>query len=188
MSVRRRLAALLLVGALCAAPAGATVVVSKDFDALCNEAELIFVGTVAKTESRWSDPQRRAIETAVTFTDLTWVRGGPRGEIVLRFAGGEIDGLREQIAGVPRFAVGDRRVVFARDGHYLSPLVGFSQGLFLVVEGSDGPAVLDAEGRPVGADGRAALQRGSGQPADAPLPLDAFLDRVRRELRPEATP
>ena len=54
----------------------ATVVVAKDFDALCAEAALIFVGTVTKVESRWSDPQRQAIETEVTFGDLTWLRGG----------------------------------------------------------------------------------------------------------------
>jgi hypothetical protein len=190
-AVRRGLLAAVLGGVLLAVPsppAGATVVVEKEFAALCAEADLIFVGTVTKTESRWSDPQRRAIETVVTFADLTWVRGRPQSEIALRFAGGEMDGLREEIAGVPRFAVGERRVVFAHDGHYLSPLVGFSQGLYQVVDGADGPVVLDADGRPVIAAGQAALQRGAADQREAALPLDAFLDRVRRQVTPEATP
>lgn len=173
---------------LAASPAGATVVVEKDFAALCAEAELIFVGTVIRTESRWSDPQRRAIETVVTFGDLTWLRGTPRSEIALRFTGGEVDGLREEVAGVPRFAVGERRVVFARDGHYVSPLVGFNQGLFEVVDGAAGPVVLDAEGRSLAAGDRAALQRGRAGARDAAPPLDAFLDRVRRQMTAGATP
>lgn len=173
---------------LAASPAGATVVVEKDFAALCGEAELIFVGTVTRTESRWSDPQRRAIETVVTFGDLTWLRGAPRSEIALRFTGGEVDGLREEVAGVPRFAVGERRVVFARDGHYVSPLVGFNQGLFEVVDGAAGPVVLDAEGRSLAAADRAALQRGRAEARDAAPPLDAFLDRVRRQMTAGATP
>jgi hypothetical protein len=188
-AVRRASAAILLGAALCAVPiarpAAATVIVAKDFAALCAEAELIFVGTVSATASRWSDPQRRAIETLVTFTDLTWLRGGPRAEIVLRFAGGEIDGLHEEIAGVPRFAVGERRVIFARDGRYVSPLVGFSQGLFRVVDSADGPVVLDGDA--VTADGRAALQQQADEDATT-LPLDAFLERVRAQMRPGATP
>jgi hypothetical protein len=166
-----------------AAPrAGATVVVAKDFAALCAEADLIFVGTVAGVASRWSDPQRQAIETEVTFTDLTWLRGGSETPVRLRFAGGEMEGLHEAVAGVPRFAVGERRVVFARAGHYASPIVGFNQGLFRVVDGASGPVVLDEEGRAVTGVGRAALQRGASDDRRAALPLDAFLDRVRTQL------
>lgn len=186
----RALAALLALGlgVAVAPPARATVVVAKDFAALCSEAELIFVGTVASTESRWSDPQRQAIETMVTFTDLTWLRGGPRARVELRFAGGELDGLREAVAGVPQFSVGERRVVFARAGHFVSPIVGFNQGLFRVVDGAGGPVVLDADGRAVTGVGRAALQRGAAGDRDAALPLDTFLARVRAEMAVEPTP
>ncbi|MDX2167010.1 MAG: hypothetical protein SF182_08105 [Deltaproteobacteria bacterium] len=173
---------LALLAVLGAAPAGATVVIEKDFAALCREADLIFVGTVTDVTSEWSDAQHRAIRTRVTFGDLTWVRGGSAATVTLRFAGGELDGLREEIAGVPRFAVGERRVLFARDGAYLSPLVGFSQGQFQVVDGADGPVVLDADGRPVPATDRAALQQGAGDAAPSPVSLDAFLTRVRSTL------
>jgi hypothetical protein len=135
----RRVALLAALGAAALAPrADATVVVAKDFGALCAEADLIFVGTVASTQSRWSDPQRQAIETAVTFADLTWLRGGSQATVELRFGGGELEGLRESVAGVPQFTVGERRVIFAHAGHYVSPLVGFSQGQFRVVDGADG--------------------------------------------------
>jgi hypothetical protein len=175
-------ALLALLALLGVAPARATVVVEKDFAALCAEADLIFVGTVTDVTSEWSDPQRRAIRTRVSFGDLTWLRGGSADSITLTFAGGEMDGLREEIAGVPRFAVGERRVLFARDGAYISPLVGFSQGQFRVVDGPNGAVVLDADGKPVPATDRAALQRGDSAAAGEPVSLDAFLGRVRNTL------
>jgi len=185
----RRVALLAALGAVVVAPrAGATVVVAKDFGALCAEADLIFVGTVASTQSRWSDPQRQAIETVVTFADLTWLRGGPQATVELRFGGGELEGLRESVAGVPQFTVGERRVIFAHAGHYVSPLVGFSQGQFRVVDGADGPVVLDADGKAVTGVGGAALQRGAVEDRPAALPLDAFLARVRTQMAAGTTP
>ncbi len=88
----------------------ATVVVSKDFAALCDEADLIFVGTVTEVESRWVDSSQQAIETLVTFGDLTWMYGTPQSSVTLRFAAARLDGLREEIAGAPQFARGERRV------------------------------------------------------------------------------
>lgn len=193
LSTARRAGALLALGVLAAiaAPrtAAATVVIAKDFAQLCAEAELIFVGTVTAVESRWSDPQRRAIETAVTFGDLVWVRGPVRPTITLRFAGGSLDGLHEEVAGVPQFAVGERRVLFAREGDWVSPVVGFHQGVFQVVDGADGPVVLDHEARAVTAATGPALQRGAVGDRAGAVPLDTFLAAVRARLAtPGATP
>jgi hypothetical protein len=124
----------------------------------------------------------------VTFADLTWLRGGPQATVELRFGGGELEGLREAVAGVPQFTVGDRRVIFAHAGHYVSPLVGFSQGQFRVVDGAGGPVVLDADGSGVTGVGRAALPRGAAEDRTAALPLDAFLARVRAQMAAGTTP
>lgn len=165
--------------------AAATVVVAKDFEALCREADLIFVGTVVAVESHWAGADRQAIETRVTFAALDWVHGPPEPTVTLRFAGGEIDGLREEVAGVPRFAVGERRVIFAREGRYVSPIVGFDQGVYRVVEDSAGPAVIEAA-----PSGGASLRIGDATaPAPAAVPLDRFLSRIRAELaRAQNTP
>ncbi|MFN8642011.1 MAG: hypothetical protein U0802_10245 [Candidatus Binatia bacterium] len=176
------------LSALAASRAAATVVVAKDFAALCAEADLVFVGTVTAVVPRWRDAQRQAIETEVTFADLTWLRGGPQAATTLRFAGGEMDGVHEAVAGVPQFAVGERRVVFAHAGRFVSPIVGFNQGVFRVVDGADGPVVLDAGGRAVTGVGRAALQRGAPDDRAAAVSLDAFLERVRAQLAIEAAP
>lgn len=169
----------LLLGAVATRPAAATVVIEKDFAALCAEADLVFVGTVSRVEAGWRDATRQAIETAVTFSDLTWLRGTPRSSVTLRFAGGEVDGLREEIAGVPHFEVGQRGVIFAHDGDFVSPLVGFHQGLFRIVDGANGATVRDADGRPIAPASDAALRLGTPAAATG---LDEFLDRVRRQL------
>jgi hypothetical protein len=188
---RRRVlgAAALAFVALAPGRAAATVVVAKDFAALCAEADLIFVGTVTGRESRWSDPSHQAIETLVTFGDVTWLRGTAQPSVTLHFAGGEVDGLREEIAGVPQFAVGERRVIFARAGRFVSPIVGFDQGALRVVEGSNGPVVSGprsaggADGEDV--SGHGVLRLGTPQPDQSggpPVALDEYLDRVRRQL------
>jgi hypothetical protein len=174
---------LLPVAILLAAPAKATVVVPKDFVALCREADLIFVGTVTDTRSRWVDEADGDIETLVTFSDLDPLLGVEQGTVTLRFSGGEMDGRREEIAGIPRFHVGERAVIFARRGRWLNPIVGFRQGCFRVVEGEAGPVVLDADGHPLvdvqqGAVRLGAPEAGTG----AAMPLDVFLERVRREI------
>jgi hypothetical protein len=181
---RPRAAATLLtvlaILALAADRSAATVVVAKDFAALCREADLIFVGTVVSVESQWSDADKQSIETLVTFDDLTWLRGTPQPSVTLRFGGGEVDGLHEEIAGAPHFTEGERRVIFAHDGRYVSPIVGFDQGALRVVDGSSGPTVM---GAPAPTTVNGALHLGT-PPADggSAVPLDEFLDRVQRQL------
>jgi hypothetical protein len=169
--------ALLVLASPARAPA--TVVAAKDFAALCREADLIFVGTVTTVDSRWADPDEQSIETLVTFGNLTWLRGPAQPTVTLRFAGGAVDGLREAIAGVPQFAVGERRVIFAREGMYVSPIVGFDeQGALRVTEGPDGAQVVAPP------TSGAALRLGtpSATPAAGPVPLDEYLDRIRARL------
>jgi len=174
---------LLAVAVLLAAPLPATVVVPKDFAALCREADMVFVGTVSDVRSRWVDQANSDIETLVTFSDLDPLFGVEQTTVTLRFAGGEVDGRREEIAGIPRFQVGERAILFARRGRWLNPIVGFQQGCFRVADGDAGPVVLSADGRPLvdirqGAARLGAPDAGTG----TAMPLDVFLDRVRHEI------
>lgn len=174
---------LLAAAALLAAPAEATVVVSKDFAALCREADMVFVGTVSDVRSRWVDQANSDVETLVTFSDLDPLFGVEQATVTLRFAGGEVDGRREEIAGIPRFEVGERAILFARRGRWLNPIVGFQQGCFRVAEGGGGPVVLSADGHPLVDIQQGAVRLGAPDagPGDA-MPLDVFLNRVRREI------
>jgi hypothetical protein len=168
----------------------ATTVMAKSFESICHDADMVFVGLVSKVESRWAAPEQGTIDTLVTFSHIVPLFGVDDNEVVLRFAGGAIDGMREEIAGMPHFEVGDRVVVFARKGRLVSPIVGFHQGLFRVVEEAGVPVVLN-EGRfPVTAVEGKALRVGSAADgASSAMGLDSFLERVRGALatRSDAT-
>lgn len=184
MSRRAARAAFLCAAlALGAAVASASTVVKKSLAALCAEAQQIFVGTVTERHSRWTDPQQSGIETLVTFSDVTPLAGSVGAEVTLRFPGGTVGEVREAVAGLPQPQPGDRAVVFVGERATLSPLVGFSQGYFRVVNGPDGPRVLDSEGRPVvRAEGGAVEAAPPGGDPSSALSLGEFLDAVRAEL------
>lgn len=167
-----------------AAPAPATTVVSKSFSALCAEADMIFGATVADIRSQRVDGERGDLETLVTFTDIDPILGVSAPSLTLRFAGGVVDGVREEFLGVPRFTVGERVVLFARDGYALSPVVGLSQGYFRVLPSGDGTTVVAGDGRPVPVldAPRAAADGGQGASEASPS-LPQFLDAIRDELR-----
>ena len=79
---------------------------------------------------------------------------------------------------MPGFTVGERRIIFARDGRYVSPIVGFDQGALRVVEGQDGPVVVGPTGTAL-SDGtaslgvRGALRSGTPSADDRAEPADA---------------
>jgi hypothetical protein len=172
------LAALAVPGAV-----AATTIVAKSFAEICREADRIFVGTVADVGSQWKDRAQMQIETAVRFTSVQAVHGTGGGDVTLHFGGGEVDGIREEIAGMPKFETGERLVIFARDGKSISPIVGFRQGYFRVAEGPSGPVVADADGRPViGVENGALLLGKPEEGVAGALSLDRFIERVYQAI------
>lgn len=169
----------------------ATTVIAKSFQSICHDADMVFVGSVSSVDSRWAAPEPGTIETLVTFTDLVPLYGVDGNEVVLRFGGGAVDGMREEVAGMPGFEVGDRVVVFARHGRLVSPIVGFHQGLFRVVEREGVPVVLNESRFPVTAVEGQALRFGStSQGVGSAMELNEFLGCVRDNLgsRTDAVP
>lgn len=178
----RVMSALALVAAL-AVSVHATTVVSKSFADLCAEADKIFSATVVDVQSRRVDAEHGHLETLVTFAQVEPVLGTSAASLTLRFAGGLVDGVREEFVGVPRFTVGERVVLFVRDGYQLSPIVGLSQGCFRVINSEAGATVVAADGRPVAAFDDLGRSADGGQAAGTgPMPLERFLDAVRKEL------
>jgi hypothetical protein len=184
MSGRRLVRWVLLLGALgLPASSAATTVVPKTLTELCREADMVFVGTVAQVDSRWKDRERMEIETRVIFSDVTPVYGVAGGDVTLRFAGGEVDGIREQIAGMPTFVPGQRLVILAREGMTVSPIVGFHQGCFRVVDGRAGAVVESGDGRPVTGVEQGDLVLGEPEDGlDGAIPLREFVEHIREIL------
>jgi hypothetical protein len=157
---------ILLGAALLARQAGATVVRALDFDAQCAAAAGIFVGEVREVESRRVAERPSYFETLVTFAVEEVVAGAAGAEVTLRFAGGEVDGVRQSIDGMPELRVGERYVVFTEAEQapkLVSPLVGFNQGLYRVVSEAGRDVVRDRHGRAL--PGAAAAPAGGGESA-----------------------
>jgi len=181
-AARGSLWALVIAAAAYGGSAAATTVIAKNLQALCDEADRVFVGTVVAVRSQWADRRGGAIETLVTVTNENALLGDDAPEVRLRFAGGQVDGIGEKVAGLPEFEVGGRVLLFVRRGYWVSPIVGFHQGYFRVADGGRaGPVVLDGLGRPVVGIERGVVRSRAGAAADA-LSLGAFLDEVRRRL------
>ncbi len=204
----RRVAAGVVVLLLLAAPASATTVAPVSLAELSVAADLVVEGWVAAVESR---DEPGGIFTYVTLDGLRVLHGShPSPALKLRFAGGEVAGAAQHIAGMPSFLVGERVLLFVRgNGTRLCPLVGWQQGRFDVVRDPTTGAeyLTDGRGHPVvSVDDREAVRYGkveeggrrtaasAGVPDDAtpqqrslaasvparPLGLDAFLREVAR--------
>ena len=162
----------------------AASVIAKDLPALCNQADLVFVGTVAKVTSEWADAEKKEIETLVTFTDVEPLLGTDSSDVTLRFGGGQLGDLRQEIGGLPHFAEKQRFVIFARSERSISPIVGFDQGCIRVVDGPSGPAVLSADWRPITDIKDGQLVYGSpDKGAAGAMTLGQFLDVVQHQLQ-----
>ena len=164
----------------------ATTVREVPFDRMCERAERVFCGTVLASRAE-RDARTDAIHTFTTFGQLEWIAGGDDGDTyTLRTLGGEAEGEKLIVHGMPRFEIGVRYVLFVRGNrHYACPVVGWRQGCFHVVGGEDGriTKVRTADGRDVVGvrDGRLLTLRDDDLRRDSPAPytLDQFIARIQ---------
>ncbi len=159
--------------------AGATTVVSMTTAAQASTADRIFVGTVVDVTSRPSAAHPQYFETVVRFDVEEVVAGTIPATVELVYSGGEVNGIRQRIDGMPELAVGERYVVLLEPDQtpaLASPFVGFNQGLYRVVGESRASAVVrDRQGRPLATD---VLPAGARDAGGDPT-LDTFLDALR---------
>jgi hypothetical protein len=114
----------------------ASTVLSMDIDQLASEAELIFEGEVLQHSSQL-DPSSGIINTYVTFAIFDVVKGDYNGQqLELKFAGGTINGETVEISGLilPRVAEQGIYFVESLDRSLINPLLGWSQGHYLIIE------------------------------------------------------
>jgi len=134
------------------------------FNDLVTQADVIFVGNVVDVRPYIVQTRERTIvKTRVTFSVSDPLYGTSSIVEVFDFLGGETAELGMRVAGMPTFAVGDRRVVFARRDRSINPIVGFTQGLMKVTRDAGGvDRVLTIEGASVArlSDVRARVNQG----------------------------
>jgi len=182
------LALLLLLLPLLQVPAQAATFVDKNLAQLVTEAEQIFVGSVASVQSR--KLPNGAIVTDFRFSDVQFIKGESTAtDIVLLALGGEVDGLRLEIPGLPQFQRGGRYLVFSSgNGKDMFPVVGGPAGMFQIIAGTGGggPIVLNSSGMPLGSAITAEITRAAASPAPGamqpPVTLESFLAAIKSGL------
>ncbi len=170
--------------ALGIAPAHATMVVTMSTAEQAVSADRILVGTVSAVTVRPKASAPQYFETVVRLDVEDTVAGSVPATIELTLSGGEMNGVRQHVEGMPEVAVGERYVVLLepdQEPRLASPFVGFNQGLYRVVGDARATAVVrDRRGQPLAANAMPAGARSaSGEPT-----LDAFLDALRAARRP----
>ena len=167
--------------------AHATTVVERSFSELVQRADMITVGTVTEVREEWDTAQQAPL-TVVTFSDLTILKGRQSGSLTLYFLGGHTpEGTYLAIPGMPRFAVGEKNVVFsAGNRRDFCPLVGIWQGRLHVKFDSQRKieTVSDNFRAPIVGlkRGRFVKKRATSLPEDA-LSLPTLIDLIQQELR-----
>ena len=159
----------------------ATTLSRFDLQALTDNAEKIFHGNCVETGSSVLDG---IPYTVYRFSVNEMVKGGEQKEITVQLLGGELEGKRFDLVGMPTFSEGEEVVLFLTevDGRNNAWPVGLSQGKFRVarvgaaktafIEQATGDAVIYDTGAAKGAAGEF-----------RPQTLAAFLQRVRGHVQ-----
>ena len=169
----------------CAIPARATTYLPVTFEELVTRADVIFVGEVVDVRPFALDtPDGRIIKTQVTFSVSEPLYGTTSLVEVFEFLGGELNGVGMAVAEMPAFAVGDRRVMFARRERSINPIVGFTQGLLRVTRDAGGvDRVLTLDGAPLSAPESIGTRTpGILLAPAAPMRLSDFRTRITQAL------
>ncbi len=132
---RRLLLAAALALALPAAPARATQLLHQTLRDLTLSSSDIVIGQVETAAPRWNAAHTR-IFTDVSVRVSQTLKGAPGSHLVLSQIGGELDGWRYDVEGVPLFRPGEQTLLFVwRDARGRAQVNGLSQGKFDI--GSD---------------------------------------------------
>lgn len=182
---------------VCVSVAQATTVERMTFSEVIRAAGVIVTSQVVAIDDAVWDAERGMPYTEVVFVVNRPLKGeiSAGQELRLRFPGGTArNGLTLTVAGMPRFGLHQRVVLFSArgiDDQTACPLVGWWQGLYRLHAGDDGLSVTNHAGRAVvgidHVDGeRVTRMADMGEAGPPALTLEAFASAIRQELRDRA--
>ena len=149
---RRLIARLTLLLGLLWLPIGYGTTIQKlDIDDVVVEAELVFEGEVLTHEVR-VDSNSNLINTFVTFLVLDVIKGSYKIDTLeLKFAGGTLNGETVRINGLSIPQPGEQGIYFVEStsNKLINPLVGWSQGHFVIKESKGQRMVYTTTLKPV---------------------------------------
>ena len=129
----------------------ATTILGMDIDKVAADAEFIFEGAVINSETR-QDSNSGIISTYVTFQINDIVKGDYSGESVeLKFMGGVFNGQIVKVSGMRIPEMDEQGIYFvesmSRD--LINPLIGWSQGHFIISDDNGTRRISTAGNQPV---------------------------------------
>ena len=131
----RRCSAFLPLLAFCAAASAATLQYLT-LDEMTAQATAVVRGTIVASHTTTRGP---VIYTLYTMQVSERIKGGTARTIDIAVPGGVANGIRQTFAGAPALETGGEYVVFTwQSKSGLNLIMGLSQGLFTVSEGSGG--------------------------------------------------
>jgi len=142
---------LAVMATLLSSPSEATTVLHHRLDGLVRGSGLIVEGTVMEVMMAPGD-EDNVPTTTYRLCDLDLVVGDHTASCLdITVPGGTDDGVRHGgFVGMPELQVGGRYLLFLRkEAPYTSPFVGWWQGVYRIVDGQRGPAVLSHGGHAV---------------------------------------
>ena len=119
----------------------ATTLLEMDIDSVAGQAELIFLGSVVASES--IQDINGQYRTYVTFEVQEILKGSYPGDTLeLSFLGGNVDGRGTVVSDLRRPEPGEAGIYFVESlsENLINPLLGWSQGHFLIQNDSRGIA------------------------------------------------
>lgn len=131
--------------------ANATSLFSMSIDEVAGKARLVFEGTVLNREAR-VDTASGIIYTYITFAVDEVIKGSFSGDqLELRFTGGEVNGEIVEVSGLTLPAAAEQGIYFVESlgRDLVNPLLGWSQGHYLIVEHDGEQQVTSNDRKPV---------------------------------------
>ena len=166
-------------------PLAGTTVLRYDLAELTQRSARVVVGRCRSTGAELVDGR---IFTRVLIAVDETIKGEAADEVTLHLVGGQYQGVRTHVAGVPTFTPGEEVVVFLTENDGLGHAwpVGLAQGKFRVQH--SGPAakpyvVQDLDGLEFHHSDTGEARKTAAETATNGFPLDAFLARVRELAR-----
>ncbi len=172
--------------------ARATTVIPPTFDELVSQAEVIIQGTVTDVKSQWTgEGAQRHIVSYVTVKVEETIKGKAGDSYTLQMLGGTVGEDTLEVSDSPKFAVGDRDILFVVDnGKQFVPLVGIMHGRFHVKQdkqtGADmiladnGDAITNLHA--IGKQDEAVSTKANTNAVERPLDVATFKAAIRSKL------
>ncbi len=142
---------LFLLGIAYAIPSSATTILGMDIDNVAKDAELVFEGEVIQRETR-QNSRSGLVNTYVTFAIRDVLKGDYSADTIeLKFAGGVFNGEIVEVSGLSIPEDGETGIYFieSTSRELLNPILGWSQGHFLIDEGNGDRRISTVDRKPV---------------------------------------